>query len=132
MRKELALSGTDPGLDDARRLIEEAASELGYDDAAIWDMKLAATEALMNAIEHGRPSEDGMVHLRLAQEHGDLLLEVWGGGIEESGQLPQASNRGRGIAIMTGLMDEIELKRNPQGSRIRLAKRRNSAGTVDR
>ena len=132
MRKELALSGTDPGLDDARRLIEEAASELGYDDAAIWDMKLAATEALMNAIEHGKPSEDGMVHLRLAQEHGDLLLEVWGGGIEESGQLPQASNRGRGIAIMTGLMDEIELKRNPQGSRIRLAKRRNSAGTVDR
>jgi EAL domain-containing protein (putative c-di-GMP-specific phosphodiesterase class I)/anti-sigma regulatory factor (Ser/Thr protein kinase) len=131
MRREIALSGEGPSLDDARRLIEEAAAELGYDDEAIWDMKLAATEALMNAIEHGRPSEDGMVHLRLAPEHGDLLLEVWGGSIEEPSEPSPAANRGRGIAIMTALMDEVELKRNPQASRILLAKRRSPAGTVD-
>ena len=87
-------------------------------------MKLAATEALMNAVEHGTPSEDGMVHLRLAQLHGDMLLEVWGGGADGARDASQSTNRGRGIAIMTALMDEVELKRDPESSRIRLAKRR--------
>ena len=131
-RKEITLSSEDPSLDAARRLIEETATELGYDDAAIWEMKLAATEALMNAIEHGTPSEDGMVHLRLAREHGDMLLEVWGGGTGDPSPSDRGSSRGRGIAIMTALMDEIELKRDPESSRIRLAKRRGSVNAAGR
>ena len=131
-RKDLALSADEPGLDEARRLIETTGTEYGFDEAAIWDMKLAATEALMNAIEHGAPSEDGMVHLRLAQEHGDILLEVWGGAEGAGMRAPSGSNRGRGIAIMTALMDEVELKRNPEDSRIRLAKRRPSNGDTPR
>ena len=123
-RTEMTLSSEQPSLDEARRLIEETASEYGFDKAAIWDMKLAATEALMNAVEHGTPSEDGMVHLRLAQLHGDMLLEVWGGGADGARDASQSTNRGRGIAIMTALMDEVELKRDPESSRIRLAKRR--------
>ena len=138
-RKEISLAADEYSLDHARTLIGETAAELGYDDSAIWEMKVAATEALVNAIEHGMPSEDGMVHLRLAQEHGDMLLEVWGGG--RGGRAPagvgrapggDGANGGRGIAIMTALMDEVELKRNPEASRIRLAKRRHSENGTGR
>ena len=122
-RKEISLASNSASLAEARDVIAETAAEFGYDDAAIWELKLAATEALMNAIEHGTPSEDGMVHLRLAQEHGDMLLEVWGGGEAPVDPMANGSNRGRGISIMTALMDEVELKRNAEDSRIRLAKR---------
>ena len=128
-RKEISLASNSASLAEARQVIGETAAELGYDDAAIWELKLAATEALMNAIEHGTPSEDGMVHLRLAQEHGDMLLEVWGGGEAEVDPMSNGSNRGRGISIMTALMDEVELKRNSEDSRIRLAKRRSNGST---
>jgi len=127
-RKEISLASHSGSLAEARELIGETAAELGYDEAAIWELKLAATEALMNAIEHGTPSQDGMVHLRLAQEHGNMLLEVWGGGEAAADPMANGSNRGRGISIMTALMDEVELKRNAEDSRIRLAKRRANGG----
>ncbi len=123
-REEMQVTSENPRLREARDLIEKTASGLGYDADAIWDMKLAATEALVNAIEHGVPGEDGVVHLRLTRKRGDLVVEVWGGGAEDSTQIRHGDdNRGRGIAIMTALMDEVELKRNPEASRILLAKR---------
>lgn len=129
-RKEMAIASDERDLDKARELIGETATEYGFDEAAIWDMKLAATEALLNAIEHGSPSEDGMVHMRLAQEHGDMLLEVWGGGGGETARAAPGSDRGRGIAIMSALMDEVELRRNTDDSRIRLAKRGDAERTA--
>ena len=75
-------------LDAARRLIEQTAGRLGFDDSAIWDMKCAATEALTNALDHGAPSDDGKIHLRLGRDHGDMLLEVWGGG-RANGRAPR-------------------------------------------
>lgn len=53
-----------------------------------------------------------------------MLLEVWGGAKAGAAPTPRGKNRGRGIAIMTALMDDVELKRNPEDSRIRLGKRR--------
>jgi EAL domain-containing protein (putative c-di-GMP-specific phosphodiesterase class I)/anti-sigma regulatory factor (Ser/Thr protein kinase) len=122
--REIAVSPGEPGLDRARELIEDAASQLGYDDAAIWDMKTAATEALMNAIEHGPPADDGLVHMRVARRRGELRLDVWGGGPEPGPPSPDGTQRGRGITIMSALMDEMELRRQPEQATIRLAKRR--------
>jgi EAL domain-containing protein (putative c-di-GMP-specific phosphodiesterase class I)/anti-sigma regulatory factor (Ser/Thr protein kinase) len=123
-RREIAVSPGEPGLDRARRLIDEAAQELGYDEAAIWDMKTAATEALMNAVEHGPPSDDGLVRMRIVRRRGELRLEVWGGGEGDGPPSPAGTQRGRGIAIMTALMDEVEIKRDAEDATISLAKRR--------
>ena len=70
----------------------------------------------MNAIEHGRPSEDGMVHLRLAPRARRSPARGLGRRRPRSrAQSRPRRNRGRGIAIMTALMDEVELKRDPRG-----------------
>jgi EAL domain-containing protein (putative c-di-GMP-specific phosphodiesterase class I)/anti-sigma regulatory factor (Ser/Thr protein kinase) len=122
-RKELSMDADSVDLDAARRLIEETAGVLGFDEAAIWDMKCAATEALTNAVDHGTPSGDGMIHLRLGRDHGDMLVEVWGGGKPNGAPHVDATHRGRGIAIMTALMDDVEFLRNNGDTVVRLVKR---------
>jgi EAL domain-containing protein (putative c-di-GMP-specific phosphodiesterase class I)/anti-sigma regulatory factor (Ser/Thr protein kinase) len=121
--KELCMNAEEVDLDAARQLIEETATTLGFDDSAIWDMKCAATEALTNALEHGTPSDDGLIHLRLGRDHGDMLVEVWGGGKPKGAPHVDAAHRGRGIAIMTALMDDVEMLRNDGDTVVRLTKR---------
>jgi anti-sigma regulatory factor (Ser/Thr protein kinase) len=93
-------------------------------------MKCAATEALTNALDHGAPSGDGKIHLRLGRDHGDMLLEVWGGGKANGAPHVDATHRGRGIAIMTALMDDVELRRNDGDTVVRLVKRLPTATTT--
>jgi anti-sigma regulatory factor (Ser/Thr protein kinase) len=127
--REISLPADDPGLlEQARLLVDEAASELGFDEDAIWDMKLAATEALTNAIQHGPLSPDRRIHMRLAPDRDNLVLEVWGGGTPPEARNVGDTQHGRGISIMIALMDEFELKRSANDGVIRLAKQR---GPID-
>ncbi len=126
-RTEIVVDSDANGLDSARSLIEETAREFGFDDSAIWEMKLAATEALTNALDQGLGSNGGGgVHLSLRQERDQMIFEVWG---ESAKPLTlegddEARARGRGIAMMTSLMDGVELRQDDGNTRIRLAKRR--------
>ena len=109
-------------LGQARELIHSTALELGFDEAAIWDIKVAGTEALANAIEHGTAG-DGLIHMRLMPADGELLLEVSGGGKPGEASASSDPRRGRGIAIMSALMDEVALTRDGDATLLRLAKR---------
>lgn len=125
-RTEIVVDPDADGLDAARTLIEQTATELGFDEGSIWEMKLAATEALTNAIDHGDPVDDG-VHLSVHQERDHMVLEVWGGAsapsaLQESNG--DARKRGRGIAMMSALMDGVQLGQHDGSTRIRLEKRR--------
>ena len=105
-------------------MIHGTGRELGFDEAAIWDIKVAATEALANAIEHGTAS-DGLIHLRLTPAKDELSLDISGGGkSERTAPAPPNSQRGRGITMMSALMDEVVLRRNGEDMLIRLVKRR--------
>ncbi len=121
--RELTMPADFRLLGEARELIQSTGLELGFDEAAIWDMKLAGTEALANAIEHGT-AVDGLIHMRLASADGELLLEVSGGGRPEEASGGSDPQRGRGIAIMSALMDEVALKRDGDATVVRLSKRR--------
>jgi EAL domain-containing protein (putative c-di-GMP-specific phosphodiesterase class I)/anti-sigma regulatory factor (Ser/Thr protein kinase) len=123
-RRELHLPADFDSLDQARELVEAAATELGYADDEVWDMKLAVTEAVANAIEHGSGPAGGLIHLRLSHEAGELRIDVSGGG--GGAQRPAGAeevHRGRGFAIMTALMDEVGMRREADDTLIRLAKR---------
>lgn len=127
-RREIHLDADFQSLDAARHMIEEAATRLGYDDEAVWDMRVAATEAVANAIEYGSPAADGRLHVRLSQVDGELQLEISGGGGASGPALGSAqTQRGRGFAIMTALMDEVSVRRDADDTLIRLAKKRNPA-----
>lgn len=113
-------------LGEARALIHRTAIEVGFDEAAIWDIKVAATEALANAIEHGT-SRNGLIHIRLSHEDGELSLEVSGGGRSEPAPARHDHQRGRGIFIMQALMDDVAVARDGDARSVRLAKRLTTA-----
>ena len=110
-------------LDAVRTLVETRAEQAGMGQADVWDLRVAATEALSNAIEHAPLAPDGLIHLRITQEQGELLLEITGGGNPEGTPVHASPNRGRGIGIMTSLMDEVEMKHEDGSGVTRLSKK---------
>jgi anti-sigma regulatory factor (Ser/Thr protein kinase) len=45
----------------ARSIVREAAAEAGLDGEPAWDLMVATTEAVTNAVQHGRPWPNGCV-----------------------------------------------------------------------
>ena len=110
-------------LDAVRAMVEARAEEAGMGESDVWDVRVAATEALSNAIEHAPLADDGLIHLRITQEQGELLLEITGGGNPAGTPRHADPNRGRGIGIMTALMDEVEMKHDEGAGVTRLTKK---------
>jgi anti-sigma regulatory factor (Ser/Thr protein kinase) len=120
----IAINPTYDEIAPARDLVAETAAAAGLSDADVWDVRVAVTEALANAIEHGTPTEDGRIHVRIAEEDDELQLEVVGGGRGPEGRpVESAGERGRGIAIMSGTMDSVHLAHDDDRDLIRLAKK---------
>lgn len=117
----------------ASALIEEF--DLPRDD--VFDMTLALGEALGNAYDHGgRPCAQtssegpGMVTVTVARYPDRVTMEVTDCGegcadFDDGDELPVPSEtRGRGIRLMTMLMDGVSIRRKPdgRGTMVRLVK----------
>ena len=79
-------------------------------------------EAVANAIEHGEPSPDGRVQLKI-YAHGDTLaFEVrdWGRFGKNWPGRDDMQERGRGLAMMASLVDEVDLKPSEDSTVVRL------------
>jgi EAL domain-containing protein (putative c-di-GMP-specific phosphodiesterase class I)/anti-sigma regulatory factor (Ser/Thr protein kinase) len=122
-REEMEFGEGELELGKARSMIERTATSLGYDDEEIWDLKLAATEAVTNALDHGEAPDDGLVHLRVGTQRSEILIEVWGGLQNGKKANGGASTGGRGIAIISALVDDVELTRKAGSTMVRLSKR---------
>jgi anti-sigma regulatory factor (Ser/Thr protein kinase) len=110
----------------ARAFAEDAAARFGLDRTGREDFKLATSEAVANAIEHGLPCEDGAIHLWTAERETTLTFGVRNGG--EFVFRPPATDpfaeRGRGLTVMTGLVDGVALSRIGRDIQIELTKER--------
>ena len=124
-RRETTIS-IDPDFDQiatVRDVVTERSIQAGMSRSEIWDMRVAVTEALANAIEHGPRAEDDLIHVRIAEEGGELRLDVAGGGRgADAGPTTRDPERGRGISIMTGTMDRLRLSYDRDRSLTRMAK----------
>lgn len=111
---------------EARRFIVRAAADFGFDPAVQEQIKLAANEAVANAMEHGSPAPGSEVAVRAVEEEtGSLVIYVRDGGsflrrVRHEGAMPE---RGRGLAFMDLLMDEVEVRPGERGTEVRLVKR---------
>jgi anti-sigma regulatory factor (Ser/Thr protein kinase) len=113
----------------ARRFAEEAAERFGLDETDSYQFKLAVSEAVANAIEHGCPYPDGTIGVQLFEESDSLTIEVSDCGVfqmdlAEQGSLPE---RGRGLAFMTVFVDELDILRGEDHTAVRLTKHRPGA-----
>jgi anti-sigma regulatory factor (Ser/Thr protein kinase) len=127
MMRESWLPAAPESATQARALVRAAASELGLDGAAAWDLQLATTEAVANAVEHGC----GCVHagngIRLCIEahDGALHVEVCDCGTFRAPTAPMdpMAQGGRGIPLIAAVVDQVELLAGGQETRVRFTKR---------
>jgi anti-sigma regulatory factor (Ser/Thr protein kinase) len=113
-------------LKEARDFAERAAADFGLDGRACYDVKLAMSEAVTNAIQHGSSSPNDPIRIIVLAEGASLVFEVLDTGrfvprVTRRGEL---SESGRGLEFMRVLMDEVDLKPGDGGTLMRFAKRR--------
>ncbi len=101
-----------------RAAVETIAGEHGLPERAVFELKVAATEALANAVRHGGPP----VEVTLECRDDAILVEVLDHG-EYSKPTAADPERGRGVPLMGALADVVELDRGPGWTRLRLRKR---------
>ncbi len=99
--------------------------EFGFPSGVCYQVKLALSEAVTNAIQHGSGSPDDPVRILVTEEPGTLVFEVVDTGrfvprVSRRGDLPES---GRGLEFMRLMMDGVELYPGNDGTRLRLVKR---------
>ena len=112
-------------LKEARDFAERAAADFGLDGSACYDVKLAMSEAVTNAIQHGSSSPQDPIRILVLAEGPSLVFEVLDTGrfvprVKRRGEL---SESGRGLEFMRVLMDEVDLKPGNGGTLMRFSKR---------
>jgi anti-sigma regulatory factor (Ser/Thr protein kinase) len=113
-------------LKEAREFAERAGAEFGLDGESVYMVKLAMSEAVSNAIQHGSRSPSDPIRLAVVEEAGALVFEVEDTGrfvprVPRRGEVPEG---GRGLDFMRQLMDEVHVRPLPAGTLLRFAKRR--------
>jgi anti-sigma regulatory factor (Ser/Thr protein kinase) len=133
MKRESWLPATPESVAIGRTFVRETAVEHRLDDEAVWDLMLAASEAIANAVLHGRPCERGLLVSVEPLEEG-LYVEVSDCG-EFDAELrpaPYEATRGRGLPIIAAVVDDLELVPDPYRTRVRFGKRRALAAAIQR
>ena len=112
-------------LKEARDFAARTALELGLPSDACYQVKLAVSEAVTNAIQHGSSSPEAPIVISVNVEPGALVFEVIDTGrfvprVTRHGDMPES---GRGLEFMRLMMDEVDLQPGLDGTRLRLVKR---------
>ena len=112
-------------LKDAREWAAEAAAGVGLDEDGCFQVKLAMSEAVTNAILHGSGSRDDKVELGVREEADTVVFEVRdSAGREPSSEdwVKRPGEGGRGLELISLMMDEVQLTRGETGSVLRFCK----------
>jgi serine/threonine-protein kinase RsbW len=125
MRRESWLPAAPASAPEARALVREAVAELELDGSTTWELMLATTEAIANAVEHGSPCDGGIL---LSVETGDGAIGVEVGDCggcfpTERRTSKPAEEGGRGIGIIASIVDRLEVVPESGMTRVRFEKR---------
>ncbi len=122
-----AFSGEARNVPLARNAVASFARLCGFSQDEVAEIKLAAGEALSNAVEHGRGTRVAGFSVRCAFDGEELSIEIRdnGEGFEPkpAPDVPlELRERGFGILLMRRLMDRVQFERN--GTCVQLIRRR--------
>jgi anti-sigma regulatory factor (Ser/Thr protein kinase) len=115
-------------LSPLRRTLRQWLEALGADEAEVYDVLVAVTEASANAIEHAYgPADDTFEVEAEAGRDGEVTLVVRDHG---RWRPPRGHNRGRGTLLMQELMDHFEVTTSEAGTEVRMRRRLERAGAA--
>ncbi|HET7416895.1 MAG TPA: ATP-binding protein [Solirubrobacterales bacterium] len=110
-----------------RRVAAGALGTMGVTPACIDDVVLALSEACSNVVDHAAVEDQYEVRLEVRGRRCAIAVEDAGGGFDAAAlaDVPAdtSSVRGRGVAIMRAVMDQVDFESAPQrGTIVRLVK----------
>jgi len=112
----LAFSPQLENLGEVRRVLRAAADRVGLPESRVFDVQVAVCEACANAIEHGRPSRDLELTIRLRPDR--LEVNVFSDTEFQTQPLAQTErheHRGMGLPLMAALADHLALYSTGEG-----------------
>jgi serine/threonine-protein kinase RsbW len=126
-RQEMTIKADLSCLAEVRRFTDRACRAYGFSPDISYQIKLAMSEAVANAIEHGSTTPDDPIRLQVVYEGDAIAFYVSDGGtfIEPSMVYDHElmDERGRGLGFIELLMDDVAINPSPEGTVIRFAKR---------
>lgn len=107
-------------LERSRRSLRRWLRRQGVEEPVLGQVVLAAGEACTNAIEHAYPPAPANFRLEATVRDGMLSISV-----SDQGEWrePRGQHRGRGMAIMNAVMDDVDVRAQDDGTRVALQKR---------
>jgi anti-sigma regulatory factor (Ser/Thr protein kinase) len=119
---ELELTAELSRLPEARNWADAAAQAFGFDEMVRYQIKMAVSEGVANAVEHGSSSSTDQIRLRAVSEGNALAFYIRDTGkfiprMARRGDLPE---RGRGLALMATMVDEVDVKPSGEVTVVRL------------
>lgn len=126
-RQEMTINADLARLAEVRRFADRACRAYGFPSAVAYQIKLAMSEAVANAIEHGSTTPNDPIRLQVVQEGDALAFYVSDGGTFINPDMvwdhDVMDERGRGLGFIELLMDDVTINPSPEGTVIRFAKR---------
>lgn len=114
-------------LAEVRRFVDSHAKSCGFNDSQTYDIKVAVGEACSNAIEHGSPRGiENKVVISFNCKTSEAVITV-----QDEGKFKRqvveydadgVHHRGRGMAFMLALMDEVQVKTASSGTEVVMKK----------
>lgn len=124
--RSISIPSNISNLAEARRFVAETAAECGFSEDDIYAIKLAAGEAVANAVEHGSPDgESNRVTITCLCKKSNFLVIVKDEGRFKKrvpGPTGEDNYRGRGIPLMLAVMDKVTIDEKSDGTRVTLTK----------
>jgi serine/threonine-protein kinase RsbW len=131
---DLKLDGRPTATQELRAGVERVAEECGLDPGESFDLKLAATEAVTNALK--RTPENHTVDVTVDGHEDVVDVEVVDQGVfsrvRAALHLGPDAESGRGIPLILALVDEVEFAQTRRGTRVRLSKRAGGPASASR
>jgi PAS domain S-box-containing protein len=112
-RLELTLPAEPESLVGLRRRLGRFLHAAGASESETFEITLTISEAAGNAIEHAYGPGDASFVVEAAIEDGEIVASVSDSG---SWREQRDEQRGRGLQIIEGLMDDVEVARAPTGT----------------
>jgi serine phosphatase RsbU (regulator of sigma subunit)/DNA-binding response OmpR family regulator/anti-sigma regulatory factor (Ser/Thr protein kinase) len=105
-------------LSGVRHAVRDALSAAGLEGAEVDDIVLAVSEAAGNVVRHAYGGGLGLMEVQMTIEPDKVELTV-----RDEGRWREADEKGRrGLEIMRGMMDRVELKTDEHGTTVRMTK----------
>jgi anti-sigma regulatory factor (Ser/Thr protein kinase) len=125
-KRETWVPATPAGARTARSIVREAAAEAGLEGEPAWDLMLAATEAVSNAVRHGKAWPNGCILLVTEPSPRGLWVQVCDLGTFNGvvGPAPLEATSGRGMQIIAALVDRLEVRSRDGRTLVRFEKHR--------